>query len=127
VLGDTAKHVREPGLRVDAIELGRLDQGIGDGGRLAATFGADEQKILAAQGNLRVILPISGILQWFTIAGIRFAGGKFAGITASDVPRANWFILRWPWEWSLPCPRGCSILSSAPEWSLASPGSILKL
>ena len=32
VVGDTAENIGEPGLRIDAIELGGLDQHIGDGG-----------------------------------------------------------------------------------------------
>ena len=31
VIGDAGEDVGEPGLRIDAIELGRLDQAIGDG------------------------------------------------------------------------------------------------
>jgi len=41
----------EPGLGVDAIELGRLDQGAGDGGGATAGFGADEEVILPAKGH----------------------------------------------------------------------------
>jgi hypothetical protein len=42
VVGDAAEHLGEPGLRVDAVELCRLDQGVGDGRRFAAALGADE-------------------------------------------------------------------------------------
>ncbi len=38
VLGDAAEHIGEPGLGIDAVELGGLDQGIGDGCRFAAAF-----------------------------------------------------------------------------------------
>jgi hypothetical protein len=31
---------------IDGVELGRLDQGVGDGGGLAARFGADEEVVL---------------------------------------------------------------------------------
>jgi len=30
VIGDAAKHVGQPGLRIDAIQLGGFDQGVGD-------------------------------------------------------------------------------------------------
>jgi hypothetical protein len=33
---DIGQHVGEPGLRIDAVELGGLDEGIGDGRGLAA-------------------------------------------------------------------------------------------
>jgi hypothetical protein len=36
VVGDAAEGVGEPGLWVDAVELGGFDQGAGDGGRVAA-------------------------------------------------------------------------------------------
>lgn len=39
VVGDAAEDVCQPGLGVNAIEFGGLDQGIGDGRRLAAAFG----------------------------------------------------------------------------------------
>jgi hypothetical protein len=45
VVGDAAEHIGEPGVRVDAIEFRRLDQGVGDGRRLAASLGADEEMV----------------------------------------------------------------------------------
>jgi hypothetical protein len=51
VLGDPAQHLGEPGLRVDAVQLGGLDQRVGDAGRPAAAFGADKEKILPAQDD----------------------------------------------------------------------------
>jgi len=50
VVGDLGEDPCEPGLRVDAVELGGLNQGIGDCRGLADTLGADEEKILPAQG-----------------------------------------------------------------------------
>ena len=32
VIGDAAEHIGQPGLGIDAVELGGLDQGVGDGG-----------------------------------------------------------------------------------------------
>ena len=43
MVGDTAEHIGEPGLRVDAVEFRRLDQGVGDGRRLATALEADEE------------------------------------------------------------------------------------
>lgn len=42
VVGDAAEDVGEPGLRIDSVQLGALDQGVGDGRRSAAARGADE-------------------------------------------------------------------------------------
>jgi hypothetical protein len=36
VIGDAAEDVGEPGLRVDCVELGGLDEGVGDGCGLTA-------------------------------------------------------------------------------------------
>jgi len=43
VVGNAGENVGEPGLRIDAIELGRFDQRIGDGGRLSAAQGTHEE------------------------------------------------------------------------------------
>ncbi len=40
VVGDAAKNVSEPGLRIDVVELGGFDQGIGDGGGFTASWEA---------------------------------------------------------------------------------------
>jgi hypothetical protein len=36
VIGNAAQHVCQPSLRIDGVELGGFDQGIGDGCRLTA-------------------------------------------------------------------------------------------
>ena len=41
VIGDTGEDVGEPGLRVDAVELGGLDQAVEDGGDLVRRLGLD--------------------------------------------------------------------------------------
>src|SRR6516165_4308114 len=51
VIGDPGQHVGEPGLGIDLIELGRVDQHQHDRGALAATIGAGEQPRLASEGN----------------------------------------------------------------------------
>ena len=50
----------EPGLGIDTVELGGLNEGIGDGRGLTATFGANEQVIFTAQSQFWFILPMSG-------------------------------------------------------------------
>ena len=40
VVWDSREGVGEPGMGIDGVELGRFDQGVGDGGGLAARFGA---------------------------------------------------------------------------------------
>jgi hypothetical protein len=54
VVGDPAQHIGEPGLRIDTVQLGASDQGVGDRRRLAAALGADEEKIL---GTIYVLDP----------------------------------------------------------------------
>jgi hypothetical protein len=51
VVGDPAQYLGEPGLRIDTVQLGASDQGVGDRRRLAAARGADEEKILPAEGH----------------------------------------------------------------------------
>ena len=36
---------------IDGVEFGRFDQGVGDGGSLAACLGTDEEIVLPPQGN----------------------------------------------------------------------------
>jgi len=42
LVGDVGEHVGEPGLRIDAVELGRGDQGVYRDGALATAIGAAE-------------------------------------------------------------------------------------
>ena len=46
--GELVDGVGEVGFGVEAVELGGLDQGVKDGGALAACIGADKQEVLAA-------------------------------------------------------------------------------
>jgi len=68
---DALEHVGEVGQRVEAVELGGLDQGESDGPMLGGARRAGEQRILARQGNRRDILPISGRRWSFIIVGTR--------------------------------------------------------
>ena len=51
VIGDASQHVGEPGLGIDIVELGGLDQCQDECGALAAAIGAGEQPGLAAKRN----------------------------------------------------------------------------
>ena len=51
VIGNAAEHVCQPGLRIDTVELGGFDQGIGDGCRLTAAFRAHEEIIFSAESH----------------------------------------------------------------------------
>jgi hypothetical protein len=51
VIVDAGEHITEPGLRIDVVELGSLDQGVDDG-RAATTFiGTSEGPVLATHRN----------------------------------------------------------------------------
>ncbi len=49
MLGDWAEHLGQPGLGIDAIELGRFDERISDGRSLAAALRTHEQRLLRRQ------------------------------------------------------------------------------
>lgn len=51
MLGQARQGVGEPSLRVDVVELGRLNEGVGDGRRFAARLGADEEVVLPTESN----------------------------------------------------------------------------
>ena len=49
VIGDARQHVGQPGLRVDVVELGRLNQRQDDGGTFAAAIRSREQPRLSSE------------------------------------------------------------------------------
>jgi hypothetical protein len=51
MIGQAGEHIGEPGLRVDVIELGGLDQRIDGGGAPAAFVGSGEGPVLAPDGD----------------------------------------------------------------------------
>lgn len=51
MVADASQDVPEIGLRIKAVELGRLDQCVDDGGAFAAGVGAGEEPVLAADGE----------------------------------------------------------------------------
>ena len=94
-LGKLADGVRRVGFRIEAVQRGGFDQGVEDGGALAACVGPDEQEALATDGHPWVILPMSGKRSSSTIDGILCADAGCAGTTVSDVLAATWFMSRW--------------------------------
>jgi hypothetical protein len=55
VIVDAGEHVGEPGLRIDAVEVGGLDQRVHHGGALAAAVGACEQPRLVGKADATII------------------------------------------------------------------------
>ena len=47
-VGDVGEDIGEPGLRIDIVELGGLDEGVGDRRGLAAAGRADEEIVLSS-------------------------------------------------------------------------------
>src|SRR5436190_13341742 len=82
-IGDAGEHVGEVALRVAAVELGGLDQGVDRGGAAAAGIGAGEQVILAADRNRPVIMPMSGKRSRSIIAGTHSMGSAF-GVSVAN-------------------------------------------
>jgi hypothetical protein len=78
VIIDARQDIDKPGLRIDIVELGGLDQREHDGSALAATIGAGEQPRLAAERHHPFILPTSGRSWKFNTAGIPILGAKSA-------------------------------------------------
>jgi hypothetical protein len=87
------EYVSEPGLWIDVVELGGLDERV-DGGRAMPAFvGAREGPVLAADRNLAVILPISGKMSSSIIAGIHCTDGAcvvFRASGAHQVMSCTW-------------------------------------
>lgn len=55
---------------IDGVELGRFDQGVGDGSGVAARLGADEEVVLPPEGQFPFILPMSAKFIGFIINGM---------------------------------------------------------
>ena len=51
VIGDPRQHIRQPGLRIDVVELRRRDQRGHEGGAIGAALRAGKQPGLASQGK----------------------------------------------------------------------------
>ena len=51
VVSDAGKGISKPGLRIDAVQFGGFDQGVGDGCGFAAGLRSGEEVVLAAQSD----------------------------------------------------------------------------
>lgn len=74
VIGDSAKHPRQPSLGIDVVQLGGFDKGIGDRHAFAPALGACKHPILAACSRFPFILPMSGRFTEFTTDGTLILG-----------------------------------------------------
>ena len=79
--GDACDGVGEPGLRIDVVKASSHDQRDDDSSALGAAIGTCEQPSFSPESSRRVILPISGRKQRFTIGGTRSTGVRCAAIT----------------------------------------------
>ena len=95
MIGDTAQHVGEPSLGVDAIEFGRGDQGVDRGSAFAAAVGAGKQPCSAPEGSRPVILPMSSRTSRSIIVGTHSMGAAFGANMSSGAPAATSFMSRW--------------------------------
>ena len=71
MVGDLGEDPCEPVLGIDTVELGGLNEGIGDSCGFAAAFGADEEIVFPAQSQFPSILPMSGQFIAFNTGGTR--------------------------------------------------------
>src|SRR3979409_846481 len=86
VLGDTGQDVGQPGLRIDVVHFGRDDDAVHGSSALSAAIGPRKQPGLAAEGNRRVILPISGKKLRFTTGGMHSTAVRCGAITVRSAP-----------------------------------------
>ena len=100
VSGDALEDVGESGLRVDSVERGGLDQGVGDGGGVDATGRAHEEVVLPADRNRAFILPMSGWIAWSIVAGTRISVVAFALEVLCIVQAGLWLLSRCGRAWS---------------------------
>lgn len=84
-------HVR---VRVEPVELGRVDQAHDGGGAFASPQGAGEQPVLSPQRQRPFILPISGRKLRSSTAGMPCTAGDSGASTASAGQQASWYTLR---------------------------------
>ena len=86
MIGDAGDDVGEPGLGVDIVHLRGFDERIQDRGAAAAGVGTGEEVVLAAEGNLPLILPGLEPKSRFIIAGTHCMADVCACITARCEP-----------------------------------------
>ena len=88
------EHISEIGEGLEVVELGRGEKRSDNGPAIAAAVRAGEQMVLAAERNRPVILPISGRMWRYIIAGTHSMGGAFAANMSSGAPAAMSFMSR---------------------------------
>jgi hypothetical protein len=74
MIGDAAQHIGEPGLGIDAVELGSGNQRIDCGCVLAAAIGTGQQPCPAPQGNTAQC-ALSGFVRQADAPVVKKAGG----------------------------------------------------
>jgi hypothetical protein len=84
-IDELGEDIGQIGLRVDAVKLGGLDQRCEAGPVDSTVVVAGEQAIFSIQRNLAVILPISGRMSVYIIAGIRCTGKARGANTRNGV------------------------------------------
>jgi len=77
------------------IDLGALNQAHHGGSTLTGAQRPCKKPIVTPQGNLAVILPMSGRSWKFSIAGMRSMVVGFDASTASTELPVRWFTSRW--------------------------------
>src|SRR3954452_9338947 len=82
---DPADHVSQIGPWLDPNELASLNQRRNHRPVRCPTVRARKESIFPGEGNLLVILPISGRKSWSIIAGIPSTGVAFASAAVSSV------------------------------------------
>lgn len=90
--GDALEGQGQPGEGIDVVHLCGLQKGSDGRPRRSAAVGSGEQRILARDGNLGVILPMLGWRSKSIIAGIRISDAGFAARTAKNAPTVGSFI-----------------------------------
>src|SRR3954451_13965039 len=82
---DPLEYIGQISLRVEVVQLRRVDQARQDRPGPGPALAAVEECILPTKCNLLVILPISGRTSWSIIAGIPSTGVALASAAASSV------------------------------------------
>lgn len=75
MVADAGQNIPEIGLGIKAIEPGGPDQGVDDGGALAALVGTGEEPVLAADGE-RPDRALGGVVVDLQIAAVGIAGER---------------------------------------------------
>jgi hypothetical protein len=93
-IGQARQHIFQIGERLDVVEPRRRDQRDDDGPALGAAIRSGEEMVLAAEGNLPFILPISGKKSRSITVGIHSTGAVFGSKAVSSAPVAELSTLR---------------------------------